>query len=541
MVTGQASVASTETRRRATLQLYRVLIAVLSAFLLLLCITSLRWPFSWDHGIFAWIGDNILQGGMPYRDAWDTKGPLAYYTFAWVQWLLGKPMWGIRVFDLLLLAAAGIAVARIARELGGPGAGVLTALLFALQYLGSGYFETAQPDGWAGFLLVTSFVSLVRDEKRISARDLVISSLLVGTCVLLKPTYAAFLGVPLAYVFLASDLGFSMKLRYAALATTAFIVPTLVCICWFALRGALHSLIDTYVGYTMVQASIPVPGVNSSFHGTLSRFARRIYANPAIVCGCVASAAAIMLLWRDRPRSTLILVAGVIAGFFSVFVQQRYWNRYQWHPAYMPLTLLAGIGVGRLWHANFDQRWRSAARFGATGLGAALLVTMTPEPAREVYRWIQLRLGRISNEQYDAQFAHDSSTLISSRELAAYVRSHTRPDDRVLIWSDPLVNYLSGRAAPGRFAFHGGLNGPILTEYHQRYRREFLSAFDQNPPRIVAVGIEDLDQTGPYRPRNIGRQFPELLDRLLNDYKPVARFGDMEVYERTAHNGAADD
>jgi hypothetical protein len=42
-------------------------------------IASLWFPFRWDHGIMASVGDTIVRGGMPYRDAWDMKGhPQAY-------------------------------------------------------------------------------------------------------------------------------------------------------------------------------------------------------------------------------------------------------------------------------------------------------------------------------------------------------------------------------------------------------------------------------------------------------------------------------
>ena len=66
---------------------------------------SLRWPFNWDHGIFAWIAETIVHGGLPYRDAWDVKGPLTFYTFALVRAVTGRGMWGIRLFDLVVVAA----------------------------------------------------------------------------------------------------------------------------------------------------------------------------------------------------------------------------------------------------------------------------------------------------------------------------------------------------------------------------------------------------------------------------------------------------
>ena len=38
-------------------------------FVLLWALASLRWPFGLDQGIFAWVGDTVLRGGWPYRDA----------------------------------------------------------------------------------------------------------------------------------------------------------------------------------------------------------------------------------------------------------------------------------------------------------------------------------------------------------------------------------------------------------------------------------------------------------------------------------------
>ncbi len=41
-------------------------------------ITTLSWPLGGDIGTYAWIGDVIVSGGTPYKDAWDCKGPLVY-------------------------------------------------------------------------------------------------------------------------------------------------------------------------------------------------------------------------------------------------------------------------------------------------------------------------------------------------------------------------------------------------------------------------------------------------------------------------------
>ncbi|MGH2652618.1 MAG: hypothetical protein ACRDHK_15565, partial [Actinomycetota bacterium] len=73
-------------------------------------IASLAWPLGWDQGILAWVGTTMASGGMPYRDAWDAKGPAAYVPFALVLLTLGPQPWAYRMVDLLLLGGGAIAV-----------------------------------------------------------------------------------------------------------------------------------------------------------------------------------------------------------------------------------------------------------------------------------------------------------------------------------------------------------------------------------------------------------------------------------------------
>jgi 4-amino-4-deoxy-L-arabinose transferase-like glycosyltransferase len=516
--------------------LHLALLTLLVAMLILLGIASLWWPFSWDHGIFAWIGDAIVHGGMPYRDAWDIKGPLTYYIFASTEWLFGKGMWGIRVFDLLMLCAGTLAAGRIVQLLSGPGAGAYTALVIALQYLGTGNSETAQPDGWAAFLLLLGLVPLVEDEAHTSLRRATLSALLLGTCVLLKPPYAVFLVAPVVYVLLARDLGVSAKIRGVVLAGAAFIFPSLLCAAWFAWRGALDSLFDTYILFNAGQASSPLPGLDTSLRGAFHRFARRILFNPAVMVAGLAALIALVALRRDRRRAAAVLAITTLTAFFTVYVQQRYWNRYHWHVAYMPLSVLAGIGIGHLWHRAPIGRWTVPLRALATGVGTALLIFVLPEPLHEVRRWLDLMRGRLTPAEYDTEFRDPalSWTITDSRALAQYLRVHTTADERVLIWSDPLVNYLSDRASTGRLIFFGPLNVAAATSQHQRYRDEFLRDLARHPPRYFAVGRRNLVDADSLNPANIAHQFPALYAKLMAEYVPVTRFGEMKLFERRA-------
>lgn len=81
----------------AWLRMERWVLGATVALVLAWAFASLTWPFGWDQGIFAWVGETITRGGMPYRDAWDIKGPLPYYTYALAHWLFERNLWGIRI------------------------------------------------------------------------------------------------------------------------------------------------------------------------------------------------------------------------------------------------------------------------------------------------------------------------------------------------------------------------------------------------------------------------------------------------------------
>ena len=60
---------------------------------------------------------------MPYQDAFDLKGPAAYYVFALAQVVFGHNAWGIRVVDLVGLSMSAWLVAGLVARCAGASAG----------------------------------------------------------------------------------------------------------------------------------------------------------------------------------------------------------------------------------------------------------------------------------------------------------------------------------------------------------------------------------------------------------------------------------
>ena len=58
------------------------LFLLIAGVLVLLRVPSLVQPMGADQGLYAYIGERILAGDLPYRDAWDQKPPTIHYTYA---------------------------------------------------------------------------------------------------------------------------------------------------------------------------------------------------------------------------------------------------------------------------------------------------------------------------------------------------------------------------------------------------------------------------------------------------------------------------
>jgi hypothetical protein len=279
------------------------------------------------------------------------------------------------------------------------------------------------------------------------------------------------------------------------------------------------------------QASVPIPGIDTSLGAALQRFVRRLAGTPALLAEGAAALLALSAL-RTHRRSVLILFVAILAALFAVYIQQRYWNRYQWHVVYVTLGVAAGIGLGRLWHWPAASPRGTASRAAAAALGTGLLAGLLPQPAGEAGRGLLGRLGRLSGAQYEAPVRHPtlSWTIGDSRRLAAWLAAHTDPAEYVFVWSDPLVHYLSGRPAVGRLAFHVPVTAAVLLPEHRRYRAEMLRDLERHPPRYVAIARRTLEPADSLNEANNGRRWPELRDRLLAGRGEAARFGGMSVY-----------
>ena len=66
-----------------------LLLGVIALILILPHLQKYAIPTGRDVGIFSYIGEQVVQGKLLYRDAWDSKGPLIFYLYAFAVALGG--------------------------------------------------------------------------------------------------------------------------------------------------------------------------------------------------------------------------------------------------------------------------------------------------------------------------------------------------------------------------------------------------------------------------------------------------------------------
>ena len=109
----------------------RALFWGLFAALILVRVPTVVQPAGADQGLYAYVGQRILAGEMPYRDAWDQKPPAIHYTYA-VMYALFPHDAIVPVTDLIVAGLTAWLIFILGRRLGGPGAGMLGAVLFLI-------------------------------------------------------------------------------------------------------------------------------------------------------------------------------------------------------------------------------------------------------------------------------------------------------------------------------------------------------------------------------------------------------------------------
>ncbi len=472
-------------------------------FLLALRVPSLVEPAGADQSLYAYVGQRINAGDVPYRDAWDQKPPAIHFLYA-ALWRVWPHESVVAAADLVAAAFVAALLLALGRRTFGAGAGATAAAVFltfgnpAIQRL-SGVRVRAQCETFIAVAVTAALVLAARRERRPGA--LMLAGVFLGVAFWLKYNAGIYL-VPalLSAALIDPDvratrdgLGRRILLGAAPIAL-GFSLVCAAFLAYFAVHGALTDLGLATVTYNLQYSGETYAGLRSVF-GYLTFPLDRARLDFLWYLGGIG---VVLLVLSERRRpATWMAVAWIAAACVSVAVNgARDLPQYfvQANPA---LAFAAGAGLwAGLRHRGILLRLAAAVlvsaglwRVGDEPVGVRL--GGLPEAARNVRFDLDYARGRVDRRTYLARFQEQADTKyvpLSASELTSVVRQTTSPSDRILVFGLAASVYVE---APRRSASRFFWSRPVVVEF-EAGRSGYGSAglltdLQRSNPAIVAL------------------------------------------------------
>ena len=459
-----------------------VLFAVGFSLVAYIGVGSLTWPMYFDHTQYAFVGDTIMAGGTPYRDAWDLKGPLTYYLFGWSRSLLGRSEISIRLVDLFVIVPLfSWQLHSLQLKLGGrPFGAALAVLLFLIFYFGSGYHWTAQPDDWAAMLICVSVVFLL-DATRTHVVNTIYAAVAIALAVLLKPTYLVF--APLL-AFRPSILKISSKenVLQFLLGSVAMTFIVSAFYLWALRHGGLRELIDAY---SFARQDYPHDWLSYS---ELNAFLDALGSVGMVIPYVLVPVGLYSILRTGLSAIARILAVWFFLGILMVIYQNVYWI-YELTAAYIPAILTISLLVDTLRQRvslEFPEWRHPLDGIILLFVGYIFLSPLISTTFFSTLPWPAYALGANGTEDYSVRVTESDERRKVIEGIAAYLTENTAMDDKVQSWGCEFGGIqLAKRPVATRF----GTAWPMMenTSLKERYREKFLQELSISQPKVIFV------------------------------------------------------
>jgi len=493
-------------------------VAAICTLPIILYLPFLTEPFMRDEGFYASVAQLILDGGVPYRDAFDNKPPLIFgiYSFSFI--LFGENVWAPRLLAAICLSLTTLLVYFQGRLVFSHNGGLIAALAFALS-IGIADFQTnANTEYFLVLPMVASLVAFTLARRTDNAAWYLLAGVLSGLAMMTKQVaiynFLVLLLVPL--IISVREGGWSAiasprALRPLIMMGTGLSVSLVVVAAPFLIAGAFGQFLEAVIVYPL------------SYSGGLSTVDKLgnalwspVYLMTRAAPWVVLTVFGVLFVARDEGNpDRQLLVLWLAACGLGVASTGRFYDHYfvQLLPA-MALLVPAGVYfLARAW----SSRWAKVTAMWLLPLAAGIPILISAaiylQPTAEARHVVKYGSG-------------EGALEISSADLAGYISAVTAEDDYIYnLGFQSEIYFYADRSAPTRFLF----DHPFAVD--EKYEIEALADLQNESPLYVidsAVHEEDGLRDADYYPVSIKRFIDE-------NYEYIGRLYYADVY-RLANN-----
>lgn len=505
-----------------------------AAALVALRLPSLVQPMGADQALYAYVGDRILHGELPYLDAWDQKPPAIHYVYALLR-LIWPADAMVAAADLA--AAAGVAALLwlIGARLASRGVGAASALLFLLLSNPAftrlnGVRVRAQCETFIALAVTAAVWMLVRGVRGSRAPTHVAAAgACLGLAFALKYNAAVYAAAAAAVLLAA---GFMTWRRATAFALGCAFVPAIL-LALFA--GALGPLYAATIEYNMRYSG-------ETYAGPL-HFVRYLLTFPIAHARVDAlwtlggAGCAVLLAAAARRRERLIPVVWVAAACLSVAI-----NGSRGLPQYFvqvaPALALAAAWAGGLGLDGARRLPRAAGRLAVAlvlvvATVAVWRVNQFPKLVEQTWFDAHHLFGQTARETYLARYEDDRKySALAAAQLGQVLADNSRPGTPVYVFGFTAAAYVyADRPSASRFFW----SRPVIAGFREGDpdygAAGLLADLERARPAVVALQVHDwapdVDDSAHFFLTT-----PPLADWLRSHYRPASGPPEFDVWIR---------
>lgn len=521
-----------------------LLLALLTAALLILVAPVLTYPLGLDQGTFAVVGRGLLEGRVPYVDLWDTKPPAVFYVYAGVMGLFGRTVAAIRAIDLLIFPAIALSLYWLGRRLANCWVAVLAVVGFAAFYFSETFWTLTQNDGIAllPMILAAALTLKVGDDGPHPWRWAFGAGACSALTLWFKYPFVFFvLSLVIAHVWMRlarrdEALGYRRRLLIDAAGFAAGgLLVGLGGMAYLASIGALDAMIQSALT-TAQYSSLSDPVVTHA--GIAERWSRWW---PLVILSGVGLLTRLRASQADGdglPHGWSVIWLWLLAGLGIVVIQGKAYD-YHWLPMLPPLLLIAAAAFHRLvgWSWRLTEimlrgrlgqwLWLGAVYGGVIGtllLGMAGTVWGTT--------WPYLR-GEEDQATFYGRFQAGDFLAEQSLAVTEYLAMHTAPGDSLYIWGYRTDVYFLSQLEPAtRFIVYI----PLVTDWSlPAWKQENVDVLWADlPPYVLVMQRDEMPWiTGRHADSHtLLQDYTELNNWLMFNYERVEEIDSFIIWRR---------
>ena len=481
-----------------------IIFKIVPGFALLLFAIVSRAPFfnfpviEWDEATFILLGQDLLNGNLPYTNLWDIKPPLLFYIMAVLDFLSNGDLYTLRLFGSIYTGAVLIVCYRLMLEKVSP-IGAFAGTLFISYFVSMQYPYIGSEHIAMLFVILPVVILLKAKEGNLLVYS--VTGALVCCAPLIRMNLALFSAFFGFYVFLDSYFRFGIKkslmlsLFFILGASSVFAIVTFP----YLVTGNFKLLIDS-----VFTASLSYAGSSYSMVEVFLEQLRFYFSSVPKLLFLISALfflVSFMALKDFRANTAVRLVMLMLVAIeFSILKGGRWFNHYS-------IQVVPFAVIGFMWalnHLYFKFFSKELIYKSLLICFCVILIGITTISAKSRYKGLVASNNEISS-------------------IKAFLEKHTTSDDNIVFFQYHILAWLMGKE----------IVRPSLSHPSNVYKTFLLI----HMPTAEHTIDSELDKIVKADAKYIvlsewDYKHLERISSFVENYSLIKNFGSVEVYGR---------